>query len=171
MRYAGIGPRATPQYVLDAITEGARDLSLRGHHLVSGHGAGADQAWEQGAALNMQTVYVPYECFNNARRYGAFRVVEFTEPMLALAEKHHPAWNKCSDYIRKLMARNVAILFGPALDEPVDFVLYWQGWNVHKYTGGTGHSLRMADAYGIPNFNIRSEADAFNDFLLTKEKL
>lgn len=165
--YAGIGPRATPPDVLFTMAQLSNKLSQMDYRLVSGHGAGADQAWECGVSPMLQTIWIPWKGFNGANLHPAFKVVNRTEPLLEIAARHHPNWNKLSDPIKSLMARNVAILLGNDLNTPVDFVLYWQAEGVNKYTGGTGHTLRMSDSFLIPNFNIGSkkEQELFEEYL------
>lgn len=168
MKFAGVGPRTTPPYVLESMSEIGKTLSSKNHKLVSGHGYGADQAWAKDVSPLMKTIYIPWAGFNGATANPCYKVVLCTEPLMTIAAKHHPAWDKLTIGVKKLMARNVAILLGNDLNNPVDYVLYWQDAKVNKYAGGTGHTLRMADNYNIPNFNIGNsdEQRAFEQFLL-----
>ena len=69
-----------------------------------------------------------------------------------VAAHFHPAWRRCSPAVRKLHARNAAILMGPALDRPVNAAVAWtpEGGTV----GGTGLALRIAADHGIPVLNL-----------------
>ena len=71
---------------------------------------------------------------------------------LAIAERLHPAWNRCSPAVRKFHARNAAVILGPGLDRPVDAVVAWTPGG--KDVGGTGVSIRIARAHGIPVLNL-----------------
>ena len=75
-----------------------------------------------------------------------------------LAAQLHPGWHKCSQGARKLHARNVAILLGPNMDEPVDAVLCWTP-NA-AVTGGTGMGISIAMSRDIPVFNFAAREPA-----------
>ena len=66
----------------------------------------------------------------------------------------HPAWDRCSPTVRKLHARNAAVVLGNTLDRPVDAAVCW---TMHgRVTGGTGTAIRIAEAHGIPVLNLGS---------------
>ena len=73
---------------------------------------------------------------------------------IEIAAPLHPAWERCSPAARKLHARNAAVLMGETLDRPVDACVAWtvQG----QVTGGTGMTIRIAEARGIPVLNLGS---------------
>ena len=73
---------------------------------------------------------------------------------MEIAAPLHPAWNRCSPAVRKLHARNVSILLGETLDRPVDAAVCWTAEG--RGTGGTGMAIRIAEAHGIPVFNLGS---------------
>ena len=58
--YAGIGSRATPRAVLEAMTTMAAWLARRGWHLHSGGAAGADSAFAAGAPPGTRTLFLPW---------------------------------------------------------------------------------------------------------------
>lgn len=166
--YAGIGPRTTPFPALCMMGVLAKELGERDYHLVSGHGSGADQAWELAAPSDKQTIWLPWAGFNLANNHPAFKVA--TNPILLdIAEAFHPNWSALTQGAKKLMARNVAIMFGNDFKEPVKFVLYWQGHNINRYKGGTGHTIRIADAYQIPTFNIGNDMEVKSLYRFLKE--
>ena len=70
--------------------------------------------------------------------------MEITAPL-------HPACNRCSPAVRKLHARNVAIL-GVTPGRPVDpcVALSPDG----RIRGGTSMAMHIAEAQGIPVFNL-----------------
>ena len=71
---------------------------------------------------------------------------------MAIAAPLHPAWERCSPAVRKLHARNVAILLGDGLDRPVDAVVAWSERG--EAVGGTGMGIRIAEDRGIPVLNL-----------------
>lgn len=141
MKYAGIGSRKTPDEVLQYMYALAAWLAGKGVALSSGGAYGADTAFERGC----KTVY-GYKAI-----YGAEHV---NQASIELAAKYHPAWDKCSDYAKKLHARNGFIILGADLNTPVDFIICWTPDG--KIVGGTGQALRIAGdpQYNIPIFNL-----------------
>ena len=71
---------------------------------------------------------------------------------MEIAAGLHPAWDRCSPAVRKLHARNAAVLLGEALDRPVDAVVAFTAEG--RIEGGTGMAIRIAGARGIPVFNL-----------------
>ena len=141
--YAGIGSRSTPTDILNIFTKTAKWLDGRNYVLRSGGAKGADSAFEYGA-INKQIFYA-----NDA-----------TDRALEIASNFHPAWNRCSDYIKKLHGRNTFQILGRDLKTPVDFVICWtpDGCESHEdrsiKTGGTGTAISIASYYNIPVFNF-----------------
>ena len=143
--YAGIGSRQTPPEVLALMTRYARHMANKPEDeaiwwLSSGGAQGADTAFQQG----VQT----------STRPGRLEVwrPEHVKPLhLEHAARFHPAWDRCSDYARKLHARNSIIILGPELDRPVQFIMCWTpGATI---SGGTGQALRIARELSIPVYN------------------
>ena len=153
--YAGIGSRATPRAVLEAMTTMAAWLARRGWHLHSGGAAGADSAFATGAPPGTRTLFLPWPGYRgnagpDCRSLGADR----TRRCLAIATALHPAWHRCSPAARKLHARNAAILLGEDADTPVHAVVAWTSHG--RITGGTGMGIRIAHDHGIPVLNLGS---------------
>lgn len=146
--YAGIGPREVPLQVCIRLTDTARLIAGYGYRLSSGGAAGCDTAFEEGA--------------RDARTWSAPEPRIYREDAAAghiaafeLAARFHDKWDTLKVGHRRLLARNTYILLSPTLDQPVDFVTtYHQGQN-----GGTKHSLRIAEYFGIPVFNLLREAE------------
>ena len=128
-------------------------LARTGWHLASGGAAGADTAFAIGAPAGGRTLYLPWRGYNGLEGPDC-RVLSRAElsACMTIAARLHPAWNRCSPAVRKLYARNAAVLLGPGLDRPVDAVACWsEGGAV---TGGTGMALRIAAEHGIPVLNL-----------------
>ena len=139
--YAGIGSRETPADVLDLMSSVAERLARMGWTLRSGGAAGADSAFERGH----RTV--------TDQRLQVFLATGSIGPWaFELAERLHPAWERCSPYARKLHARNGQIVLGAGGGEPVRFVLCWTEGGTGR--GGTGQGMRVARDAGIPVFDL-----------------
>lgn len=136
MTYAGIGARATPGRVCIRMTAIAVRLRARGYVLRSGGAIGADKAFEAGAGQHKQI----------------FIAKDATEEAMAIAARFHPAWDMCSDYAKRLHGRNVFQVLGETMDDPSRFVVCWTADG--KASGGTGTAIRIAEAHGVPVFNL-----------------
>ena len=158
--WAGIGSRGTenepmPQSVLADMTELARRMAAAGWHLSSGGADGSDTAFANGTPVDQRTIWVPWAGYNDLSGPDCHPIPRNRlQQSLELAERIHPAWDKCSQGMRKLHARNGLILLGRDLDRPVDAVVaYTQGG---KLQGGTAQGLRIAMEHNIPIFNLGS---------------
>lgn len=138
MYYAGIGARITPQPVLDKMRKIAMYLEFSGYTLRSGGALGADLAFESSIL--------------DPRMKQIFRPQDATPASIELASRYHPNWKACSEFVRKLHARNALILLGKNLSSPVQFVICWTPEGA--ITGGTGLSIKIAMDYRIPVFNL-----------------
>ena len=152
VRYAGIGARATPAGALSDMTVMAEWLARTGWHLSSGGADGADTAFAAGAPVGQRTIWLPWRGYNGHRGQGC-RVLSAAElsACIEIAAPLHPAWERCSPAVRKLHARNAAVL-GLTLDRPVDAVVAFTAEG--RIEGGTGMAIRIAEARGIPVFNL-----------------
>ena len=74
---------------------------------------------------------------------------------MALAEKFHPAWNRCSYGTKKLHARNGCQILGKNLQTPATMVVCWTPGG--KGGGGTGQAIRIAKSLNIPIFDLAIE--------------
>ena len=153
--YAGIGARATPAGVLSDMTVMAGWLARTGWHLSSGGASGADSAFATGAPAGQRTIWLPWRGYNGLHGPDC-RVLSpvATAACMTVAAGLHPAWNRCSPAVRKLHARNAAAVTGGNLDRPVDAVIAWTAEG--GISGGTGMAIRIAEARGIPVFNLGS---------------
>ena len=155
LTYAGIGARATPAAVLADMKAMAGWLARTGWHLASGGADGADSAFAAGAPAGQRTIWLPWRGYNGHRGSDC-RVLSSAalSRCMEIAAPLHPAWDRCSSAVRKLHARNAAILLSDTLDSPVDAVVCWsEGGTV---TGGTGMAIRIAEAHSIPVLNLGS---------------
>lgn len=155
--YAGIGSRETPSNIIDMMYYIADYLSPN-WTLRSGYADGADMAFASEVMLRKGNfeMYIPWSGFNGAPRNDPrFIVPDFTPELMALAEKFHPAWNKCSYGAKKLHARNGCQILGRDLKTPVNMVVCWTPGG--KGGGGTGQAIRIAKSLDIPIFDLAIE--------------
>ena len=152
--YAGIGARATPEAVLADMAVMAGWLARTGWALSTGGADGADTAFAGGAPGGRKTIWLPWRGYNGHRGPDC-RVLSTAdmEACLGVAAGLHPAWDRCSPAVRKLHARNAAVL-GLTQDRPVDAVIAWSAEG--RVEGGTGMTIRIAEARGIPVLNLGS---------------
>ena len=154
LTYGGVGSRETPVPVLAEMRRLASDLAYAGWSLRSGGADGADTAFEKGHrdAKKGQglEVFLPWPGYN--LREGITLKREKMVEAMRIAAPLHPAWFRCSYGAKKLHARNVAIMLGIELDQAVAAVVCWT--KDGGPTGGTGMAMRIAEARGIPIFNL-----------------
>ena len=151
--YADIGARATPHAVLERMTVIAAWLARKGWHLHSGGAAGADTAFAAGVPASQRTLFLPW-CGYRGHRGRDCRSLsaEQMDRGLAIASDLHPVWHRCSPAVRKLHARNAALLLGADTAVPVGAVVAWSAQGA--VTGGTGMAIRIAQEHGIPVLNM-----------------
>lgn len=165
--YGGAGARVAPEKILYDMTEFATRLRRKGYCLRSGAARGPDTAWENGAGANKQ-IFKPA----NKQRPGDFPVLP---KAYEIAANHHKVWEYLPDWHKDLLARNVHIVLGPNLDDPVEFLLVWTKDGIFRAedrtrdSGGTGHTIEIACANGIPVFNLNNKLHyEFVDTKLTR---
>jgi hypothetical protein len=155
--YAGIGSRETPEPMLKIMTNIAVQLSETGWTLRSGNARGADQAFQRGAPTSRKEIHLPWDGYNNARTSNPGFIVPV--PSLGpvqIAAQYHPAWDSLSVEAKLFMVRNTTIVLGADLITPVTMIICWTPHA--QIRGGTGHALRIAEAHGIPIFNLADPA-------------
>lgn len=162
MIYTGIGARKTPGDILHAMVQVGEFMYNAGHTLRSGGAQGADRAFEIGAdrsfglkrnaqerdPLTLKEIYLPAPGWNG-NDSPLYNVGQDAERVASL---FHPAWDRLSPFVRKLMGRNAYQMLGLDLDTPTNFVICWTLNGA--VIGGTGLALRMATYYGIPVVNM-----------------
>jgi len=149
--YTGVGSRDTPQNILKLMTIVACELEKYDYVLRSGGAAGADSAFEAGVKDNaMKEIYIPWKGFNDSRS----KFYNTSEEAFGIAERLHPAWDKCSSGAKKLHARNIHQVMGKDL-VPKNFseflICYTEGG---KIKGGTATSIKLAMELDIPVYNL-----------------
>ncbi len=152
--YAGIGSRETPRLVLDLMTRIAETLNVLGWTLRSGGADGADTAFAEGAFNQESEIYLPWARFNgHTLGFGGP-----TDRAREIAAEHHPKWQALSRSSQNLLARNTHQILGRFCEHPSAFVVCWTPDGATAKTtlktGGTGQTIRVANAFGVPVFNL-----------------
>jgi hypothetical protein len=159
--YAGIGSRETPQSILARMEQLGRRLAKQGLVLSTGNCRGADQAFAHGVnavAPHLVELYLPWPGYEAQAIVSGNKVYATpSRQAYAIASKHHPAWQQCSQAAQALHARNVQIVLGAKLSQPVEFVLCWTPRG--KAVGGTAMGIRIAEAYSIEVRNLAAEEE------------
>lgn len=156
--YTGVGSRKTTPEALALMTALAEGLARAGWVLRSGGADGADKAFEAGADQGNpepgarvpfhKQVFIPWRKFNgsDSQLVGAMPAAD------DIIQRIHPAYSKLTQGAKKLHARNVHQVLGPALHTPSEFlVAYTEGG---KDIGGTRTAIVLAREHGIPVFNL-----------------
>lgn len=145
--YTGVGSRKTPSRILQLMTAIAQKMARYNYILRSGGAIGADSAFEAGAGI----------------RKAIFYAQDSTHEAEVLASQFHPAWNKCSDFAKRLHGRNSFQVLGADLSTPSQYCICWtpDGCETHAtreyVTGGTGTAISIADAYNVPVVNLANQ--------------
>ena len=148
--YTGVGSRSTPTLirgqrhdVLHDMYHFATLMETEGLTLRSGGARGADAAFEAGVANpSMKEIYYASDIDESAAAIQA----------LAMAEAIHPAWYRCTEYVRKLHARNCMQVLGCDLRTPSSFLVCWTP--AGEDVGGTRTAIILAKQHHIPVVNM-----------------
>lgn len=150
--YAGIGSRETPEPICRFMAQVADRLARRGYTLRSGGADGADSAFERGVPEGFsKEIYLPWRGFNG-NASPLFDLGEHEGTVRGIAAAYHPAWKRLSSAEKTLHARNVCQVLGADGRTPSEFVLCFTPDGRGK--GGTGQSIRIAQAHRIPVYDL-----------------
>ncbi len=149
---ACIGSRSLKTSEILECEEIGRAIAERGWELHTGNAQGADQAFARGAnEVNPKLVHLHLPWFKYERdAIVSGNVVRTVEDLEAheldfytqLAEKYHPAWERLSQGVRKLMIRNGMIIL-PCGCHSVDVTIALP--SSKPGGGGTGQGMRMTE--------------------------
>lgn len=156
-RIAIIGTRKSTRLEYDLLVGFASDLAEAGYEISTGAAEGSDNAAIEGCSLVDVTklhIFLPWARFNswlvpagaNVTVYNPVWHTAWTESV----KQYHPKPHLLSRGARSLQARNYGIMAHP---EPVDAVIALP--TNQRDWGGTGQGMRIAEALGIPLYNLR----------------
>lgn len=137
--YAGIGPRSIGPRVVDQALYAGWLMARAGHTLRTGGATGADSAFLRGCLSYERARHELYLPWPDYCTLAPWMLCEPRPEAFVIAERYHPAWERCGQGAQKLLARNAHVILGRELAAPVDLVV------VPRRTtqGGTGHALRL----------------------------
>ena len=144
-KYAGISSRKVPEEIGELMTKISEKLSEKGYLLRSYHAKGYNKKFEEGVKLLVIDKKLTYN-------KEIFTLWDCTKNAILMASNYHPAFHNCNNYIKKLHGRNVMIILGKDLNDPVDFVICYTDDGKDK--GETGLGIRVAEDKNIKVYNL-----------------
>jgi len=151
--YTGIGSRETPPETCSLIRKIAVYLLSENYILRSGGADGADISFSSKIPEDKKQIFLPWNGFNDYYDYK----YPLTTNAYKVAEKFHPAWDRCSNGVKKLHTRNVYQVLGYNLESPSEFIVCWTKGG--RMVGGTAQALRVSQEYNIKIYNLAIEKD------------
>lgn len=107
-------------------------------------------------------VYLPWPSYNEGHKQAVHVTREVMIESIKIVDKVHPNIRGLTTGALSMHVRNVQIVLGRNLDEPVKFLLYWNP--IGKTSGGTIIAVGIAKLYKIPTFNMASKQE-FDEFV------
>lgn len=107
---------------------------------------------------------IPSNGYNGLVADGRYIFIGSNAKTMAEAARHHSNWNNLNGYVRKLMARNEAIVKGLDLTGRPRFLSCYTldgaevGADTNWKTGGTGHAIRSASEMKTRVYNIGNKS-------------
>ncbi len=163
MYFTSIGSRSIPDEIAKVMEEFVAIMTSRGYCYRSGGADGSDKKSEAGVKNNLKEVYLPWKGFNDSD--SMLYTEKDSDDTIAIARDNHPAYDRLSDPIKRLMNRNVYQVLGLNLNTPSEFVICYteDGCKSHltrtSKTGGTGLAISVASKRNIPIFNLGNDSD------------
>ncbi|MGR5159268.1 hypothetical protein [Vibrio owensii] len=150
-------------------------MCMSNYRVLSGSAAGSDTAFEVGAMLAASKLQLPLrEVFNSFLPWPTFNYRQTSRESAYLcldnprshiiASKFHPNYDQLKRGPKSMMRRNTHQILDVDLEHPVDRIIcytkdgVYNGNKTTNFTGGTGQSIRLAEAYDIPVINIGNKA-------------
>ena len=168
--YAGIGSRTITDQEKNIIKTIAKRLADNGFVVYSGNAEGSDISFQEGSELKC-VLLLPWKgfnkkCYDVTKSLAQFPVGDSPEGQASIKD-YHPLPGSLSHGGRLMMARNWHQIMGFDIYPQVEFVICCANRVDGKILGGTGQACRIAEAFGLPVFNIRDEnwMENFNAFM------
>lgn len=172
LTYVGIGAQETPNNVLELMTTISHELARADWVLRTGMALGGDTAFYKGASKGAGEIeiFIPWNGFNKSpKNTPQFIIPNMNDKLQDLCRRIHAKWDKLSKGAKALHARNACQILGLELDKPADMVVCWTENGLGQ--GTTSHTLRLANLWGIPVFDLARQVDqeALCDFVSQHE--
>lgn len=154
--YAGIGDVNIPTNIQELMKMIGEELAHQGYVLRTGGAKGADTAFMEGCdkAKGIKEVFYPSDLHVN-------------NETLKIAKEIHGHWEYCENkqpkqghkYSFPVQAhcRNMKIINGDQLNNPVEFTIAYQ--DINQVTGGTWQGIKYSQKLGIKVYNLFVEKD------------
>ena len=139
--YTGIGSRSAPKDIEALIKKIGAFLEKKDFILRNGDAQGSDSYFNNSVVLK-----------ENKEVYTAN---DATPESMKMASEIHPAWDRCSEYAKKLHGRNCFQVLGKNLNSPSSFLICWTPNG--KVKGGSATAINLAIKNNIPVFNLGSK--------------
>ena len=155
-KYAGIGDTNIPDNIQKLIIMLAEELAKDGYILRTGGAKGADIAFIEGCnkAKGIKEVFYPSDLHVNAKT-------------LKIAKEIHGHWEYCMNkepkpgnkypFAVQAHCRNMKIINGDQLNNPVEFTIAYQ--DINQVTGGTWQGIKYSQKLGVKVYNLFVEKD------------
>ncbi len=172
--YAGIGARELPPPLQIEFVKIGRHLAQAGYTLRSGGAEGADLAFEWGAddGSGKKEIFLPWKGFNRSKS-SLVLPNPIPNDIVAIAREIYPHWDRVTEPVRRLHARNVMQILGQDLNSPSAFVVCYteRPYNDPNAVGGTLFGIKLAEKHNIRvyNFFVRGDRERFYTLLNTIE--
>lgn len=143
--YTGVASRETPASILQLMTAIAQKLESQGWVLRTDDSKGADAAFA--AHVNLKQIYSVSDVLKVSPSVYQLAQTDFYD-----LHPNSAACNAHAQYVRHLHMRSGLGLLGTNYNEPSKFVICWAPNT--QVTGSTGQTIRLANKYNIPVFNL-----------------
>jgi len=131
-----------------------RRLDEAGYTLRMGGNTGPEEDFEK--LSKRVELHLPWRGFNQKESKSTFN----TKNAFEIAKTFSPVYDKFSDPIKAMLARNVRLVLGKELKSPTLLLVTWSADGAESAaertarTGNVGHVIAMASALRVPVFNL-----------------
>ncbi len=158
--YAALANSGVPEPIRFAMGQIAGALARRGY-LLRTNGIGSARAFTDAVPASLVEEYLPSKGFRRSRS----PLFEISDEAMRIASEIHPLFWRLSEPAQRRIARDVTLLLGTTLHDPVSFLLCWTADGVEgathaitRATGECGPALALAAARRIQIFNLANPA-------------
>ena len=166
-------PRDCPQDVLEKLKGLAMRLGNMGYTArLGGAPDGSDQAVETNS-IKVE-LYFPWKKFLKRQSDMPVPGEEgIGKEAVDLAKRFHPAYDKMTEVVQKMIARTSFQIMGANLRDPIKFLVCWSPDGAESSkdrtakTGVAGQAISIASSISIPIFNLKNPdaMDRLNSYL------